>query len=118
MEYILISAWLNTIIYRVVYLTLTAAFYFLADFGYEQRCNHARTASNKEGFYTVINNSVRLASTEESILWDNSSSFSQSVAEDLPEEVDEISEQVAKIVKSVENFNWAWQFKVNDAEEW
>ena len=29
-----------------------------------------------------------------------------------------VSKQVAAKLKNVENFNWAWEFRVSDAEDW
>ena len=48
---------------------------------------------------------------------DKSFDICQEVVKATPK-FNEISKQVAEVVKSVENFNWAWQFRTSDSNEW
>ena len=45
--YLYLTGWLDGIIYRLVFLVLTAAFYYLADFGFEERGNRVRVEDDK-----------------------------------------------------------------------
>ena len=112
-----LQGWTNLIVYRAIYLTLTVAFYYLADFGFEARTNPVRFADHQEGFSTNLNQSKATNPAEMSLLGVKKQDSNQMPGE-VNLNVDQFTEQVAEKAKSVKNFNWAWQFRSDDTEEW
>ena len=68
-----IAYWLYYIFYNALYLTITASFYFLADFGFEARINQAQKTDENQGLNAKINvteqsNSTKVSLSAESTL--------------------------------------------------
>ena len=53
--YFWLGAFLQNIIYQALFLTITASFYYLADFGFEARINQEQQTYENEGFNANIN---------------------------------------------------------------
>ena len=72
--YYWLSLWAYLLAYRVVYLVVTAAFYYFADFGFGGRTTQIRVVDNQEAVDWNVNMSKAVDSTEDSLLVDNSES--------------------------------------------
>ena len=55
--YYYISLWLRNVIFNVVYLAISVAFYLLADFGFEMRIDQATLMINHLDIDTNLNSS-------------------------------------------------------------
>ena len=66
--------WLRNLIIEVMYLTLTGAFYYLADFGLEARADRERNLANNNKFDTYVNVSKDISSKDQQqpLIEDNS----------------------------------------------
>ena len=125
MIYYYISGWFNNIIYPTLNLTLTAAFFYLADFGFENRANQDLRPSEEQNFNEMnLNISRAFNSAQTSLLGDKSADTSQLSGDaslmhvEEPLGVDKILKEVEGKIKDVERLNWAWEFRGMGQGEW
>ena len=100
-------------------MTIIGSFYYLADFDFESQLSVTRATAIERHLNNTLNESERQSSTKDHLLSKN-----KRQSEPLPATSSDslsnkkISQQVLEKVRSVENFNWAWEYRRSDAEEW
>ena len=106
-----VSGWLYLIIFFSVYLFVTLVFYYLADFNFVARVNQVKPETNHKIASPTVNISASIDSADTTLIQKN-------IAYPLPDTfqlpaseapgIEKIYEQVTTIIKSKENYNWAW----------
>ena len=89
-----LSFFLYLIMYFAIYLAVTVAFYFLADFSFEKRSNWVRPEDHPVQLDTNLNNTKAVTSSEMSLL-ENSHFDTSPLPTEESQDVDNIAEQVS-----------------------
>ena len=100
---------------------MTLIFYFLGDLDFKAKSNRVRLDATQRTTNPKINVSSANVSTETSLLQKNlkeSQPDTSQLPVKEPPEFEKLSKEVTASMQTVQNFNWAWQYRAHNAEAW